>query len=255
MSSYRQGLASAFSRIGEVMGQHAHAGLVLSRYFSGGDEKAKQLLLSDAKKAVTSARDSYTPVFTRREQGLTPPEFETFKVKTRGRFAVGLGIESPIEVGLRLHHTYGTPIIPGSALKGVASHYCSEIWGTDATFKLGGEAHSVLFGTTAKAGAITFEDAWMLPEDLDKAFELDVMTPHHSKYYTGADATREPTDFDMPVPVPFLSIRGRFHVALGVEPGAESWGALAKGLIKESLQMSGVGAKTRAGYGRFVVVT
>src|ERR1700680_515711 len=45
------------------------------------------------------------------------------------RLIVGLGSENVLETGIRLHHTYGLPVIPGSALKGLAAHYCHEIWG------------------------------------------------------------------------------------------------------------------------------
>src|ERR1017187_4825201 len=41
------------------------------------------------------------------------------KGKVNGRLAMGLGNESVLEVGIRLSHSYGTPVIPGSAVKGV----------------------------------------------------------------------------------------------------------------------------------------
>src|SRR5208282_6501432 len=50
------------------------------------------------------------------------------QLATASRLVVGLGSENVLKMGLRLHHTYGTPIIPGSALKGLASHYCHGVW-------------------------------------------------------------------------------------------------------------------------------
>ena len=50
-------------------------------------------------------------------------------LSTAGRLIVGLGSENVLETGIRLHHTYGLPIIPGSAFKGLAAHYCHEAWG------------------------------------------------------------------------------------------------------------------------------
>lgn len=35
------------------------------------------------------------------------------------RLVVGLGLPSPLETGIVLHHVYGVPVIPGSALKGL----------------------------------------------------------------------------------------------------------------------------------------
>ena len=49
------------------------------------------------------------------------------------RLIVGLGSENVLETGIRLHHTYGMPIIPGSALKGLAAHYCDQVWGDNRT--------------------------------------------------------------------------------------------------------------------------
>jgi CRISPR-associated protein Cmr6 len=67
---------------------------------------------------------------------------------TEGRPILGLGIESVLETGLRLHATYGTPLIPGSSLKGLSSHYCAEEWGrTGQRYCDGGEWHDILFGT------------------------------------------------------------------------------------------------------------
>jgi len=49
-----------------------------------------------------------------------------FKIKTKSRLIVGLGQESVYETSIRLHRNYGVPIIPGSALKGIAKHYAVE---------------------------------------------------------------------------------------------------------------------------------
>lgn len=43
---------------------------------------------------------------------------DVFKVSWR--LVIGLGLPSPFETGITLHHVYGIPAIPGSALKGLA---------------------------------------------------------------------------------------------------------------------------------------
>src|SRR6266404_6023865 len=97
-----------------------------------------------------------------------------------GRVVLGLGMESALETGLTLHHTYGVPILRGSAIKGVTWHYCQETYGA---------AYNPIFGAPDDAGHITFEDAWITPaslKDLSNAKSgllLDVMTPHHQEYY------------------------------------------------------------------------
>jgi len=192
---------------------------------------------------------------------------ERLSTATASRLIVGLGSENVLETGLRLHHTYGVPIIPGSALKGLASHYCDEVWGQrqnasvpeeNFLFRRGGKHHSLLFGTTEDGGVITFHDAWIVPQSLTEgALHLDVMTPHHPKWQTN-DAP-PPTDFDSPVPVSFLSVAGTFDVRLSWSgpasaplAQAEAWTKLAMHLLQEALAEWGVGGKTSSGYGRLV---
>lgn len=46
-----------------------------------------------------------------------------FSLRAASRVVVGLGAESVLETSIRLHRVYGFPIIPGSALKGLARSY------------------------------------------------------------------------------------------------------------------------------------
>ena len=118
------------------------------------------------------------------------------------------GNRSPLETGLALHHTYGVPYIPGSALKGLASHYCDQVWGEkNPDYKLKARYHRVLFGTTDESGYIVFNDGWISPESLDSCLECDVMTIHHPKYYRSEDSP--PSDYDSPTPITFLSINDK----------------------------------------------
>lgn len=48
---------------------------------------------------------------------------EMFSLQTKYRLVIGLGDESIYETSIRLHRNYGTPYIPGSALKGVTKHW------------------------------------------------------------------------------------------------------------------------------------
>lgn len=49
---------------------------------------------------------------------------KTIKLKPEWRMIVGLGNESVYETSMTLHHIYGIPYIPGSAIKGVVRNYC-----------------------------------------------------------------------------------------------------------------------------------
>ena len=251
-----------------------HPGLLLQRYLvppNDTSDKAKQEerrnLLTAAMKAAGNPvlRALYADAFDRwnasfPDNGLHPTE----TLKTAGRVIVGLGSENVLETGLRLHHTYGVPIIPGSALKGLTAHYCRDAWGQRSSssaaddnrpYQRGGAFHDLVFGKTDDGGVVTFHDAWVAPESLgQRAIDLDVMTPHHPKWQTN-DAP--PTDFDSPVPVSFLSVSGVFQVRLSwIGPAgtpqevANEWTRVTMTILKEALAEWGVGGKTSSGYGR-----
>lgn len=254
-----------------------HPGLLLHRYLNHPDRPDRKEDEPAEKRALFNAvceaandnglRTLYTAAFDRWAAAL-PPITEAATLVTAGRLIVGLGAETVLETGLRLHHTYGLPVIPGSALKGLAAHYCHEVWGQSA---VGDSAppesqrfrrdhaeekfryHRLLFGTHEDAGAIVFHDAWLTPNSPDP-LAPDVMTPHHPKWLDGSAA---PTDFDSPVPVSFLSVVGTFKVAVSwnspaEHAGAKNWIELALTLLKEALWEWGVGGKTSSGYGRLV---
>jgi CRISPR-associated protein Cmr6 len=160
----------------------------------------------------------------------------------RDRLAIGLGIESVLENGVRLQHTYGTPLIPGSSLKGVlrrglpAEH-------RDRPGDDGRNVEWFLFGDTKHEGAALFHDAWWVP-DASPPLALDVLTPHHQEYL---QRQGPPTDFDNPVPVHFLTVRGRFLFV--IEAPNKSWKGYLEALFQDVLVREGIGAKRSAGYG------
>lgn len=181
-----------------------------------------------------------------------------YKAKVQGRLVIGLGNKNVLEMGIRLDHTWGVPVLPGSALKGLASrsaHLDSEGEGwsrpSDPSKTDGGEYHQQLFGSVEGRGEVIFHDAWWIPDPEVKPLEIDVMTVHHPDYYQGNAA---PTDMDSPNPVSFATAQGSFLVALELTPGADpSWLDAAEAILIHSLQEHGLGAKTNAGYGRIVL--
>lgn len=257
--------------------QGAHAGLLLSRFLRipVQDEEKKHpdecsQLYTAAQRACQAAGVIYRQAFARRQELLQSAI--QILLTVQGRLIVGFGGESVLETGLTLHHTYGTPIIPGTALKGLAAHYCDQVWGAhhpefkqtiqeeDTLKPRPGQYHQVLFGTTEDAGHIVFHDAWITPDSLvtpNQGLVLDVMTPHHSEYYMARDETA-PTDFDSPIPIPFLSVAGVFHIAVscescdGNDANGKAWELRALHLLTQALATWGVGGKTNAGYGRMV---
>lgn len=180
------------------------------------------------------------------EAGIKQANGIRYRATARSAVIVGLGSESVTEVAISLHRTYGVPVIPGSALKGLAASYARnrmdrDFWSPD------GEAYKTLFGTTEEAGYVTFFDAMpvMSPGQKDGDLRRDVLTVHHPQYYQ--KQTGLPADWDSPVPVPFLTARCDFDIALG---GPEAWVHAAFEILRLALLEEGIGAKTSSGYGR-----
>jgi hypothetical protein len=99
---------------------------------------------------------------------------------------------------------------------------------------------------TGCRGKIVIHDALFLPGSANnKPFLADVLTVHHPKYYQ--QQTGLPADWDSPVPVPFLTARCDFDIALG---GPEAWVHAAFEILRLALLEEGIGAKTSSGYGR-----
>ncbi len=251
----------------------AHAGLILHRYLSRQeDADISRKLLDVCRFSVPEAKEVYTEAF-RRFDSLTQGAVKR-RFTVEGRLVVGLGEPTPLEVGLRLHWTYGVPFIPGSSLKGLAANYCAVVWGKEegSPFRPGAVVdgapgpYQVLFGSTEDAGHVYFYDAWLVPEALiapgaggrTGCMHPDVLTVHHREYYMSEPGRaggepKPPTDEDEPVPVQFLSVSGTFLVAVRADvpgPDGQAWAELAIQLLTDALQHWGAGGKTSSGYGR-----
>jgi CRISPR-associated protein Cmr6 len=161
------------------------------------------------------------------------------------RLAVGLGNDSVLETSITLHHTYGVPFIPGSALKGLCSSYAANRLDDDS-WNRHGESHSFLFGDEENSGSVMFYDALPYP-----GFKIlrDVLNVHHSGYYQNAGPDRPaPADWDDPKPISFLTSTGKFLIAVKAEDPL--WSESALTILRLALEQEGVGGKTSRGYGR-----
>jgi len=244
--------------------KHAsHAGLLLSRYLehSVNDEQgfseAKRSLFDVAISAYSKNSQLYELALARWRKYINRQNATCWRIyKTKSRLVVGLGTENVLESGIALHHTYGVPYIPGAALKGLASHYCDQVWGKSGNgeaFALQGDYHNALFGTTDESGYLIFHDAWWVPGN-NVTLVRDIMTPHHKDYYSNNNVA--PTDFDDPNPISFLTTTGKFHISvscLSFSDQGKKWAQLAMDCISEALENQGIGAKTNAGYGRMTI--
>ena len=236
-------------------GKSPNAGLLLRRgmtHYDGGKNKGdagkggstKQQLIEHIAELTPSLL--YRTAFRRWQQATSDAtRFSAFDATLDGRLYIGVSRESALETGLTVHHAYGMPMIPGSALKGLARAVARARLGErdDAiTWLFGADTHA----DDAEAGGLVFHDAWWVPEGDAKPFVAEVVTPHHRDYYQGKG--KPATDFDDPVPAPQIAVQGQFHFVLEGEP---AWGTLACSLLKSAMAERGIGGKRSSGYGYF----
>ena len=246
-----------------------HPGLILDCYLRDRNPvqmerpNARRDLFTAARTAMGSdkLKELYDAAFVRWQKSL-PNNAVVLKFDyiPESKLIVGLGRQNVLEAGLLLHHTYGVPYLPGSALKGLAAHFAHQVWGDDPEWKATGSRHAVVFGAPKldeqpdMGGLIEFHDAWIVPVTLQKCLVDDVITPHHSGYYTATETDNTmASEFDDPVPVSFLAIQAGFIIAVSKRDSRlpDEWLQVAGQLVIESVTTPGwgIGGKTNAGYG------
>ena len=199
--------------------------------------------------------EGYSRAYDRRKRSLIElagafedGETRLFTLELIGRAVVGIGAASVRETNLQLLRPWGVPCIPGSSLKGVASHEAHARGGDWAKPAKPGEKaarfHHLVFGDVDGAGAVVFHDAWWTPEGDHLPLGPDTMTVHHKEYY---EDKAPPADWDEPTPVGYLTSWGKYLLAMTGPPQALD---AAEALIRAALDRRGVGAKTSSGYGR-----
>ena len=161
------------------------------------------------------------------------------------RLIVGLGSDHVQETNMTLHHIYGIPYIPGSAVKGVLRHWWLQEDFEDKEDKaLNDENFLALFGGPKLRGRVQFLDAY---PNSNVHFATDIMNPHYPNYYGG---TESPTDSQNPVPINFLTVEQTTFRFAFLTANQELLNDLKK-RFKDALELKGIGAKTAVGYGYF----
>ncbi|QRN96596.1 type III-B CRISPR module RAMP protein Cmr6 [Archangium violaceum] len=226
----------------------------------------------------------YSQAYRRWKESFQGPDTLCFIVRAESRVLVGHGTSSATGVGLTLHHTWGVPVLPGSALKGLTAHYVQTVYGPEpgiedperepfrgTTWEFSrpsrapGRVFRRLFGSPdvdelsekGSQGEVVFHDALWVPAEMGSGPMLarDVLTVHQRAYYESGG--REwPVDFDDPNPVSFLTVApgNRFLVVLEAR-GERALLERAGRYVREALESWGLGGKTAAGYGRLVSET
>jgi len=159
---------------------------------------------------------------------------QSFSFKIDYRLVIGAE-QSIYKTSIRLHHIYGIPFIPSTAIKGVVKSYIEQEEQLDK--------YIGLFGTEDSEGKIIFFDAF---PTTPPTIKVDIMNPHYGHYYNKGKA---PTDTNNPIPINFLTVENtsfQFFIA-SQEKIDESFITL----FEEALQDHGIGGKTAVGYGYF----
>lgn len=170
-------------------------------------------------------------------------------IRPRWRVVIGHGGDSALETGLSMSPTYGVPILPASALKGITAAYARSVGvDDDAQCRLFGSPRPDVPATAAGKGSVTWLDG--IPTEQPQLV-VDVLTPHVKPYYDKANSTGAPTtppaEYHNPVPIRFLALAGTplRTLLLGPRDDVEQ----AADLMAEALDDIGIGGKTAAGYG------
>ena len=167
------------------------------------------------------------------------PDSISFTAINKGRLMVNHtgGI---LECNLALHRFFNCPVIPGSAIKGIARNI--------GRFEADKERFARVFGGMEKgqhdnAGSVAFLMA--IPENKEWKIVPDVLTSH------GGSDTKNP------VPVFFSAVEAGATFRFTVAPTARTQEGdleFAAECLKKALSENGAGAKTAAGYGWFRIV-
>jgi CRISPR-associated protein Cmr6 len=165
------------------------------------------------------------------------------------RVVVGLGEASIYETNITLHHIYGIPYIPASAIKGILHHYAKEQLGERDTLvqDIFGAGDQATNNKLPQKGKIVIFDAFPIHAP---RIECDVMTPHYSDYYMSEEVW--PADWLTPIPIPFLTVgKGTpFRFNIGIKGNqTEKLISIIKSWLIDALSTKGIGAKTAVGYG------
>ena len=174
---------------------------------------------------------------------------QNFSFKTDYRLLIG-SEQSIYETSLRLHHIYGIPYIPASAIKGVARSYIIiEKFDSKEEKALEDKDFKKVFGSQEQEGRVIFFDAFPITKPTIK---VDIMNPHYGGYYNEGKA---PTDDKNPVPINFLTVENtEFKFFIASKESLESFKIKDKTIeewLKEALHNHGIGAKSAVGYGYF----
>jgi len=247
------------------VGQCKNLGLILDKYPPAnvpGNSQAKSEWLKRLELNNHIDASLTQSAYARWHTMMSAMQVTRFDATLDWRMVIGLGGETILETDITLHHLYGIPIIPGSALKGLTRAYVTGEIDEHKSKRIEDDDETVnrIFGTQKGAGTVLFFDA--MPSHGTANFVLDIMNPHYPGYYSSLQSNNiiAPTNDQQPNPVVFLTVeKTKFTFALAARNPNDTEHKddldKAKKWLQEALQKYGVGGKTSAGYGYFSSVS
>lgn len=274
---------------------------ILKKVITKGEEnrenkyKYLELVTKEMKKLNEEIQKGDFPFLSKIEKMVEDLQSSGYKIqkvegKINWRLIVGLGAPHPQETSMTLHHIYGIPYIPGSALKGVMRHWAilkfAEMYKTlpgkketpfeeavkvvsqslehgenlgisiickfenDENYRL----ERIAFSETVDMFGTRKNQGKIIFLDAYPSgninLKIDIMNPHYPDYYS---KSKHPGDWQQPKPIQFLAVEDtKFVFYLGIRKN-ESFDLLRKAslLFINALCEHGIGAKTSLGYGVF----
>jgi len=116
----------------DVVGTPDHVALAYDAWGPVGDDGKvpnEQRATWLAGLANISVAPDYAHSFERWKQSFSSAGDRLAELTLASRLLIGHGNSSANDVGLTVHHTWGVPVIPGSALKGLLAHYVDATYG------------------------------------------------------------------------------------------------------------------------------
>lgn len=107
-------------------GGEVHPGLFLNKFCPDARlvKKHKRVFFAGWKQAADGRPKGYAEALLARREALVSAaaSARSLRASVAWRLAIGLGNPNPLETSLSLHPQYGVPVIPSSAVKGLARH-------------------------------------------------------------------------------------------------------------------------------------